>query len=256
LVLKEEQRRQFIEERGKSELEGAREVLKKDKSDFESDVEDAKKMFYGKEREIGIAREDFEGKRNVVKEAFTKRGSEIETEMYGTINEGKHKFEKEREIARSKFKHRASEISGQASMHISGKKSKFGSEREEARKRFLDKSMEISGKQPQDGGKSKLVTKSEEAKSKIEREHISMVEKAKRERERMKKDILQKKGQFLYNVRFARHNIQKHSKDFGEKIAGKREEFETRQEQIVSRHKAHQKAHLIQNLLRTIRTMK
>jgi len=83
----------------------------------------------------------------------------------------------------------------------------------------------------------------------------ALTESAKLNREKMKEEMMHKRELFLYDVRFAKHNIQEHAKQFSEKIAAKREEFETRQEQITARHKARQKAHIIQNLLRMIRSM-
>ena len=71
----------------------------------------------------------------------------------------------------------------------------------------------------------------------------------------MQQKIQDRKNLFIYDVRFARHKMKEHAKHFEEHVAGKKEEFAARQYQLIARHKAHQKAHLIQNLLRTIRGM-
>ena len=92
-------------------------------------------------------------------------------------------------------------------------------------------------------------------KSRISARHGQMIGRSFLARQTMQQRIQQQKDLFIYDTRFAKHRILKRAEQFAGHIAGKREEFAARQQQLVARHKAHQKAQLIQNLLRTIRGM-
>lgn len=260
LLSEEKEEKEFIAKKGETEIQEARERMLGGKAEFEKDVEKAKKVFSGKSGEIDDARVSFIEKRGIAQNKFTKRGYEIEAEMYGVIHKERRRFEKEGKEARAKFNQRAVEISGHAKIYISGKKEKFDTERKAGQEKFLTKAEEIKRKPkqvkaPELESKEEFITKAEEAKSKIGRQHVALTESAKLNREKMKEEMMHKRELFLYDVRFAKYDIQEHAKQFSEKIAAKREEFETRQEQITTRHKAHQKAHIIQNLLRMIRSM-
>jgi hypothetical protein len=247
---------------GQSEITEAKEKLTAGTQEFEVDIMLARKKFFGKEEVMGHAREYFTEKRDIARDKFIRRGGEVETEMYGTIYKERIRFESERDKAREKFLRRGAEISGKARANIFGKKEKFAEQREKAGKQFLSKAKQI--KKPEmkkfapeafEYGGKKILTKATEAKGKIEREHWVMMERSRLSREKMMEEVIHKRDLFLYDSRFARHSIQENAKQFAEKAAAKREEFGTRGEQIVTRHKARQKAHLIRNLLRTIRTM-
>jgi hypothetical protein len=248
---------------GQREITEAKENLTAGTQDFEIDVMLARKRFSGKEELMGHAREYFTEKRDVARYKFIKRGVEVETEMYGAIYKERSRFEKERAKARERFLNRGAEISGKAKAHISGKKDKFAKQRGLAGKRFLTRAENIKAKPIanktiagsfESGGKE-ASAKAELAKGRIEEEHLAMMERARLSREKMMEEVIHKRDLFLYDTRFARHNINENAQRFAEKAAAKREEFGTRGGQIVSRHKARQKAHLIRNLLRTIRTM-
>jgi hypothetical protein len=244
-------------ERGKSELDKARGMILMEKSEFIEDVGMAKLIFDEKGKEIDSARADFKSKGEKAAEMFIQRGDDIETEMYGTIIEGKSKFEDNRTKAQESFNKRAIEITEKASKHILEKKEKFIAGRDSARKKFVEKSEGITGSDNnfENIGKVGFDKGAKSAKGKLEKANVSMSQKAKNNRLKMEQEMQKKRELFLYDVRFARDKMQKHARLFEEKIAEKREEFETTQEKIVARHKAKQKAHLIQNLLRTIRSM-
>jgi len=259
LSAEQKQTKNDIIKKGKAEVNSARDMIFEGKSDFEEDVKGAKEMFAGKGEEIDKAREDFIDKRGIAQESFTRRGAEVEEEIYGTLIHERKRFEKERDEARAKFQKRAGEISGHAGSYMSGKRDKFHSDRKQAQEKFLTRAGEIKAKpikqKTTESHGEKLTVKAGEAKNRIDREHMAVMEKARVNRERMKQEMMHKRELFLYDTRFARHRIQENAKAFAEKAAAKREEFETRGEQLVARHKAHQKAHLINNLLRTIRGM-
>jgi hypothetical protein len=261
LIVAEKQKEKSMKEKGKTELEGARERLILGKAYFEEDVETAKGTFSGKAAEIDSARRYFTEKRDFAEHSFLKKGSEAESEIYRTLFKERKRFKKERDEARERFKTRASEIKGQGKAHISGKKEKFAEQKARAGSKFSTRASEIKGQpimqvtMPEIKGKNNLATTAEQAKGKIEQEHLAMMDTAKVSRDKMMKEVVHRRDLFLYDTRFAKHNIQENAKQFAEKVSAKREEFETRGKQIVSRHKARQKAHLIRNLLRTIRTV-
>jgi hypothetical protein len=131
--------------KGKKELDKAREMILKEKSEFGEDVEEAKVIFDEKGKEIDSARADFKGKSESAAEMFIQRGDDIESEMFDTINEGKKKFEDDRTKAQESFRIRAIEMTEKAGKHITEKKEKFIMGRDSARGRFLEKSEGIIG---------------------------------------------------------------------------------------------------------------
>jgi hypothetical protein len=250
----------YILERGETEMSGAELRMITGKEGFESDVEHARHLFSGKDEEIGEAREDFTQKRDVASAKFIEKGVEIETEMYNTLYRETRRFEREKFEAQDRFRYRAGEIKGHAEQYISGKKGAFQSERDSAQMRFMNRADEIKGKPRQSlqdgsGEVDRFEAKAGEAKSGISRQHKAITKQAKVNRDLMEKGIIEKKNLFLYDVRFAQHSIKQHATSFSEGIAAKKEEFDTKQKQIVARHKATQKTHIIRTLLRTIRTM-
>jgi hypothetical protein len=250
-----------VSEKGMKELGKARGMILKEKSEFVADVDTVKAVFGRKGKEIDEARSDFKGKSEKAAESFILRGDDIESEMYGTILEGKNKFEENREEAKKRFSVKAIEITRKASKHISEKKEKFISGRDSARKRFLVKSEGIKGNEfepvtlSESNDKSYFTSGTNVAKGKIKKANVTLLNKAKNNRLKMVEEMQRRRELFLYDVRFAQDSIHKHAVQFAEKIAEKREEFETTQEKIIAKHKAKQKAHMIQTLLRTIRSM-
>lgn len=281
-------------EKGRTEIKAAREMILKEKTEFGEEVEEAREKFSGKAKEIEEAKTGFIEKRDLAEEKFKQRANEVGAEMYGTIYQERKRFEKERLTAQEKFTARANEIKGGMVSYIEGKKGRFAEQRGEAQEKFLGKAKEIQekgtlnmvkGKKRMEGfyeqGKrfkekvegfragrkiekktvgteaaGRLVSKAEEAKEKIGVAQARMMNRSKGQRKKMEEGIRHRKELFLYNVRFARYNMQEHAKQFAEGIAAKKEEFATKQTQIVSRHRAKQKAHLIRNLLRVIRGMR
>jgi hypothetical protein len=270
LLLGIEQAQHLIMETGQSEMEGASMMVSRGKSEFEQDVVIAREKFTGIDKEITEAREEFMGKRDIARDRFGKRGKEIETTMYGTIYGEKIRLEKERGKAREKFIQKAENIGKYGKQHIIGKKEKFIAQVGKANKKFIQKAEEIQQKERplakkrkgsevnvsfEVGGK-KLVEKAGKTAKDIKQMHSIITGEAEKRKIAMQEEMHNKKNLFLYDVRFARQQIEQRTKEFAEKIDAKREEFETKQEQIIARHKAYQKAHIIQNLLRTIRSMK
>jgi len=302
-------RAEQILERGQAEITKARSGLLAGKSEFESDVSEAKQEVLDKDKEIieGKARfiKDVEGaklfvldrnaeigdtKVDLSKDAtmagdrFTKRGSEVVNQISGTISKGRDKFKRDTSAAGLRFTQRAEEIRGTAGKHISGRKDRFEASISGARNKFLSKAEQIRGK-PKFGGagiaekKSKFGAdvqkarrkfssktgltysgtefgaKAKKAQGRMAVTSKNMMAKAAQNREKMIAEINRQKGLFQYEVRFAKHRIQQHADQFAEQIATKQEEFETKQEQVISRHRVHQKAMLIRSLLRTIRGM-
>jgi hypothetical protein len=246
-----------IQAHGEEEFEKASLYIGDRKADFSEDIDVARKKFEGKEEEMGEAKDSFIEKRDVAADAFLSRGAEIETEMFGTIYHEKNRFMREREVARAKFYDKGSEIQSKATTHILGRKQDFIGKREEAQKRFIDARGLIQKKgtlSPTLGGQGSEMAKARKARGRVEQANYLMTEEGKKRRDIMQKKIKHQRDQFQYDVRFAQHRIKENSKDFGEKILQKQEEFVSQGAQLVARHKAKQKAHLIRNLLRTIRT--
>lgn len=264
-----------IQEKGQQEINQARNMMLKEKAEFETEVEQAQGKFSEKAEEIDYAKKDFIRERDTAREKFIRRGQEIEMGMYGNIYEGKKKFNREREEARERFMSRAEEIQGRAAGHITEKRDKFLAGKEEGRRKFQSKAEEIKGrgksweasklKRPEFKGfqgREKLAVGSEQlvagaraSKSRMAQERQKMMLQAEKGRTKMQEELQKRKDLFLYDVKFAQHNMEGRALQFGEKIAAKQEEFKARGKQLTARHRAHQKAHLIQNLLRVIRGM-
>lgn len=275
------EKRASIAEKGETELAGAKRMMERGKADFEEDVQGAKQMFTGKDEEMGKARDDFIEKRDMARDAFLKRGSEVETEMYGTLYRETKRFMQERDKARAKFMDRGDAIETEISGELYKGKRRLELGREEARAKFRQKGDEIKSETWQTirgGGKrfegevgkaqtrfrergGAISTQSPEmpvapgeAKARLKEGSEAFAGKAITARESMTKDILRRRELFAYDTRFARDRIQRHAKGFREKVAEKKELFGTRGQQLVRRHKAKQKAHLIRNLLKVIRS--
>jgi hypothetical protein len=251
--------RDKIKRIGISELEGAKGLITEGRKYFEEDVESAKANFSEKVDDIGDARNIFKSKRDDAQHRFTDRGVEVENEILSTLDREKGRYISERETARSSFIRRSGEIESYAVKYITGKRENFKRNREIAQGKFIKKSDEIKGKVDYEGEPAyqtkRFSSQAVQAKGKIEHGHHTMVEQADINRERMKEEMMHRRELFKYDIRFARHSMEEHAKKFTERIEIVKEEFETRQEQIIRRHKAHQKAHIINNLLRTIRGM-
>jgi hypothetical protein len=255
-----------IVEQGKQEMAHAKERVIKEKEEFYSDVGQAQSTFYDKKVEITYSQEELGKKRDKAATSIIDSMKHAEEGMTINISEGKKKFEFDTETAREKFLTRADEISDQAKKHISSKQDQFKSQRELARGRFVSKSERLSksseGREggerfagKMDKGREEMVSKASVAKTRLESQQKTMMKTADSNREEMIKEIHHRKDLFILDVKFAKHKIHLHAKNFAEKTAEKREEFETTQETIVSRHRAQQKALLIRNLLKVIRGM-
>jgi hypothetical protein len=235
----------YIHAHGVEEVKQASVRMVKGKEDFIGDIGVAKQVFSGKAEEIAetgkdidTAREKFLEKRDVAAGKFTKRGEEVESEMYGSLYKGKIAFEKKRVLAQERFLGRAKEIQESALI----------------KKRKTQKQGVVKQQGPVKPGE-KMVKGATRAQGRITAAQQKMSVEADKKKKKMVEDIQRHKELFAYEVRFASHAIKKNAEAFAERVAERREAFEARGEELVARHKARQKAHLIQNLLRTIRGM-
>jgi hypothetical protein len=248
----------FMKSHGEKEFSKASDLITFHTREFVDDIDHARKRFAGKESVIlekrgvlGDARESFKEKRDVAAEAFISRGAEVEVEMYGTIYHEKTRFSRDRDAAQTRFFNKALEIQGKATRHVSGKKYKFISDRDSAQKKFYDAKVSFGDQIPEDFVPD--VQSTGVAKGRIASAYYAVTEESKRRRNIMQKKMEHQRDLFQYDVRFAQHRIKQNSIEFRDRSLDKQEEFVSRGKQLVARHKARQKAHLIQNLLKTIR---
>jgi hypothetical protein len=256
LVAEQEKVQKLIASRGSSELGKAKDMVVGGKMRFERDVKKAQQRFSGIAEKMSVARIDFMEKRGIAEQGFRKKGEVMESKIYDEMYKGRRRFEKERDKVRVLFTEKAGEISSAAEEYISEKKRKFTMDVESASKRFLARAGEIGQYSWSGEGSRQLGSAGTKAKEKISAAHIRLTNKAISERDKSKKEIVRRKELFLLDVRFARDKIQRQAREFADRIAEKREEFQERQQQVVARHKAHRKAMMIRNLLRTIRNIK
>jgi hypothetical protein len=243
--------RGLIQYVGERETYQAKETILMGKEDFLSDVKRARGYFYDKENVFVAAKGtltkgkmDFLEKTGKVSEKFLARGTELHEDMFSSINSQKIVFTKERDTAREKFLKRAEEIKGKGTV-------KMGSMR--------------TGMQRFAVGKEQFARKGEELKNRdisapkrkgyYEKGYI-ITDKGKAVKNKMVEKIKEDRDLFQLDVRFAKDRLKKAAAIFKEKVETKNEEFKMKQETVSARFKARQKAHLMQSLLRTIRTMR
>jgi hypothetical protein len=244
------QRKKSIHEHGIHELDTALGKLQYHKDIFSSDILGARDKFSAKRpvfekkrKEMDMAKISFKDKLHVAGQTFIDRGDEIEQSMTKTITREKKQFIAARNRARTKFINRAAEIGGTASQYILKKKEAFQTQYTNAG---------ISATQTTEP--KKAGEKMSKAVQSMSAAHIKVMEEGKRRRLLMQDRMKKQRDLFQYDVRFAQHRISRNAERFADKAAEKQEEFVARGKQLVARHKAHQKANLIQNLLRTIRS--
>lgn len=251
-------RRKNIKAKGDEEIAGAAEMMLKGKKDFSDEVGNARKLFAdtGNEieesrKEIKKGRIEFSGKKGDAKERFGRRAGEVKGLMSSIMHKKGEELKGKRDGAKQKFLQHAREVKEGGS----GKMGKM----KEGMKRFHEKKGEFKAKgrvlKRRTTPSEKTTAAGSEGKRLIEG-GLAIMEKAKTARKEMKKKMIHNRNLVELDVRFAQHALKKAANTFMERTEEKNEEFKHRQQTLMARYKSRQKAHMIQSLLRTIRSMR
>lgn len=259
LQLHEDLQKQQIKSKGEEEISRATGMMLGGKKRFSDGVEHARGLFTGRSEEIEEAREDiskarieFAEKKKGAKERFDTRATEVEDLMSLAMYRGRENFETARGEVRQKFLQRAQEVKA-TGLRTIGKMEEGMGKFHGKGEQFKAKSGELKYKAAPTEEITSVTKRKEEQ---IKKESCTMMEQAKTAREDMRRKIKHSKELFELDIRFAQHKLKNASKVFREKAEDKNEEFKSRQHTLLARHKARQKAHLVRNLLRVIRSVK
>jgi hypothetical protein len=230
---------------GSTEINTAINYVMAGKQDFIEDVSLAQSKFKGKDKSMIKARDNFTSLRDDAQTEFTNRANEIEGEMYGTIYNKRRNFINKRNLARDRINARSVVLQTDAGTNVLSKRQAFYDNVEVAKGKFSKSTISQS-----------TFKNIKSAAAPLSKVGIKIMSEGRKRNQIMQKKMQKSRELFAYDVRFAKYEIQQNAQVFMDKILDKQEEFLDRGAQVVARHKAHQKSQLIQNLLRTIRTMK